>query len=57
MLQLDRKRALVAMKAWAEFLEQGPGLQHHSTFATLEEYLPYRCTDVGHMYLKLSSAL
>lgn len=49
MMALDRPRALSAMRAWAAFVEQGAGRQHHQRFQTLEEYLPYRTRDVGHM--------
>ncbi|KAH8728004.1 fusicoccadiene synthase [Phaeosphaeriaceae sp. PMI808] len=50
MLQLDRERAMVAIKAWATFVEQGCGSKHHTSYKTLAEYLPYRCRDVGHMF-------
>ncbi|KAF2708718.1 terpenoid synthase [Pleomassaria siparia CBS 279.74] len=50
MMQLDKDRTMTAMKAWASFLEQGSGRQHDTAFRTLEEYLPYRCKDVGHMF-------
>jgi hypothetical protein len=49
MLQLDRPRALVAIKAWAAFVEQGCGSKHDTMFKALADYLPYRCQDVGHM--------
>jgi hypothetical protein len=49
MMSLDRPRALAAMRAWAAFVEHGAGRQHHQRFQTLEEYLPYRTKDVGHM--------
>jgi hypothetical protein len=55
MMSIDRPRALKAMCAWATFMEQGAGRQHHLQFRTLEEYLPYRCKDVGHMYVSLPS--
>ncbi|KAI0116203.1 terpenoid synthase [Hypoxylon sp. NC0597] len=50
MISIDRPRALAAMRSWATFLEQGAGRQHHHRFQTLEEYLPYRSKDVGHMF-------
>ncbi|KAF2105873.1 fusicoccadiene synthase [Lophiotrema nucula] len=50
MMEIDRERAMVAMKAWAVFLETSSGREHHKKFNTLEEYLPYRCKDVGHMF-------
>lgn len=49
MVAIDRPRALAAMRAWATFMEEGAGRQHDTRFLTLEEYLPYRCKDVGHM--------
>ncbi|KAI1335897.1 terpenoid synthase [Xylariaceae sp. FL0016] len=50
MLSMDRPRALAAMRAWVTFMEQGTGRQHHQRFKTLDEYLPYRTRDVGHMF-------
>ncbi|KAH8882985.1 terpenoid synthase [Thozetella sp. PMI_491] len=50
MISIDRPRALTAMRAWAAFVEQGAGRQHHHQFQTLDEYLPYRTRDVGHMF-------
>lgn len=47
MLALDRERALTTMKAWAKFMEIASGRRHHTQFATLDEYIPYRSTDVG----------
>ena len=49
MIAIDRPRALAAMSAWTAFMEQGARRQHHHRFQTLEEYLPYRTKDVGHM--------
>ncbi|OCL09522.1 terpenoid synthase [Glonium stellatum] len=50
MISIDRGRAMAAMKAWAAFIEQGAGRQNHTHFRTLDEYLPYRAMDVGHMF-------
>ncbi|KAI1292591.1 terpenoid synthase [Xylaria venustula] len=50
MISIDRPRALIAMRAWTKFLEQGAGRQHHRNFRSLDEYLPYRTKDVGHMF-------
>ncbi|KAK7743724.1 hypothetical protein SLS62_010455 [Diatrype stigma] len=50
MISIDRPRALAAMRAWATFMEQGAGRRHHHRFQTLDEYLPYRTKDVGHMF-------
>lgn len=49
MISIDRERAMSAMRAWATFIEHGAGRQHHTHFRTLDEYLPYRSMDVGHM--------
>lgn len=48
-LALDRERALTTMKAWAKFMEIASGRRHHTRFATLDEYIPYRSTDIGEM--------
>ncbi|KAI9891309.1 MAG: hypothetical protein M1814_002822 [Vezdaea aestivalis] len=50
MLSIDRERALTTMKAWATFVELASGRQHHTRFATLDEYIPYRVIDVGEMF-------
>ncbi|KAK8067601.1 geranylgeranyl diphosphate synthase [Apiospora saccharicola] len=50
MISIDRPRALTAVTAWAAFMEQGAGRRHHDRFRTLDEYLPYRTQDVGHMF-------
>ena len=49
MLALDRERAFTIMKAWAKFVEIASGRQHHTQFATLDEYILYRIMDVGEM--------
>jgi hypothetical protein len=49
MMALDKERALTTMKAWAKFVETASGRQHHTHFATLDEYIPYRVIDVGQM--------
>jgi ophiobolin F synthase len=49
MMAIDPERAMVAIKSWATFLEHASGRQHHIHFNTLEEYIPYRCLDVGYM--------
>ena len=49
MLSLDKERALTTMKAWAKFVELASGRRHHTHFATLDEYIPYRVIDVGQM--------
>jgi ophiobolin F synthase len=49
MMSIDRQRALVAMKAWAAFAQEGSGRQQHKRFSSLDAYLPYRALDVGQM--------
>ncbi|KAL8840164.1 MAG: hypothetical protein Q9176_004012 [Flavoplaca citrina] len=49
MLALDHERALTSTKAWAKFVQLAAGRQNDVTFATLEEYIPYRILDVGEM--------
>lgn len=49
MLNLDKERALTTMKAWGKFVELASGRGHHTHFATLDEYIPYRVIDVGQM--------
>ncbi len=49
MLALDRERALITRNAWAKFVEMASGRQHHTRFATPDEYIPYRIMDVGEM--------
>lgn len=48
-LALDRERPLTTMKAWAKFMEIASGRRHHTPFVTLDEYIPYRSTDIGEM--------
>jgi hypothetical protein len=55
MMSIDRERAITTMKAWAQFVETASGRQHHTHFATLEEYIPYRVIDVGQMYYRCSN--
>ncbi|KAI3326695.1 geranylgeranyl pyrophosphate synthase [Xylariaceae sp. AK1471] len=50
MMAIDAERAIVAVKSWATFVEYASGRQHHVHFNTLEEYIPYRCLDVGYMF-------
>lgn len=49
MMTIDPERAMVAVKSWATFVQHASGRQHHVHFDTLEEYIPYRCLDVGYM--------
>ena len=49
MIAIDKERALATMKAWAKFVENASGRQHHTHFVSLDEYIPYRVIDVGQM--------
>ena len=53
MIAIDKQRALVTMKSWATFVELASGRQHHTHYSSLDEYIPYRSIDVGHMYYSL----
>ncbi|KAI0160238.1 geranylgeranyl pyrophosphate synthase [Xylariaceae sp. FL1272] len=50
MMAIDQEKAMVAIKSWATFVEHASGRQHHEHFDTLEQYIPYRCLDVGYMF-------
>lgn len=50
-MEIDRLAALTAMKAWAQFVQDSSAREHLKSFSTLAEFLPYRCKDVGHMYV------
>jgi hypothetical protein len=49
MAAIDRPRAMVTMKAWAEFLQLTSSRNRRVKFDTLDEYIPYRVWDVGQM--------
>lgn len=49
MLRLDKERATVALKAWAQFAELGSGRHHDTHFKTEAEYIKYRMMDSGMM--------
>jgi hypothetical protein len=51
MLAIDRERAMVTIKAWADFMRGAAGREHHRGFSTLDEYIPYRCADCGEKYI------
>jgi hypothetical protein len=51
MAAIDKPRAMVAMKAWAEFLQLTSSRDRRKQFETLEDYIPYRVWDVGQMYV------
>ncbi|KAF4631128.1 hypothetical protein G7Y89_g7014 [Cudoniella acicularis] len=50
MMGIDPERAMVAVKSWATFVQYASGRHHDVHFNTLEEYIPYRCLDVGYMF-------
>ncbi|EME87121.1 uncharacterized protein MYCFIDRAFT_132843 [Pseudocercospora fijiensis CIRAD86] len=50
MMAIDKKCAVVTMRAWSEFLRVGSSRQHGTIFTRLEDYLPYRVKDVGEMF-------
>jgi hypothetical protein len=50
MLKVDRERAIVAMKAWAEYLESS-GRQHRVQFNSLEGFLEHRAKDAGEKFV------
>ncbi|KAF4628583.1 hypothetical protein G7Y89_g9568 [Cudoniella acicularis] len=51
MAALDRPRALITMKTWAEFLQLTSSRDRSIKFQTLDEYIPYRVWDVGQMLI------
>jgi hypothetical protein len=51
MAAIDKPQAMVAMKAWAEFLQLTSSRDRRKQFETLDEYIPYRVWDVGQMYV------
>ena len=48
MMAIDKPRAIVAMEAWAKFVQQASQPRARST-QTLEEYIPTRVVDVGEL--------
>ncbi|KAI9687154.1 MAG: hypothetical protein M1822_002565 [Bathelium mastoideum] len=51
MVALDRPRAFVTVKAWAEFLQLTLSRNRSIKFETLDEYIPYRVWDVGQILM------
>ncbi|KAJ4361011.1 uncharacterized protein N0V89_001580 [Didymosphaeria variabile] len=51
MAAIDRPRAMVTMKAWAEFLRLTSSRDRQKQFESLEEYIPFRVWDVGQMHM------
>jgi hypothetical protein len=50
MMALDHERAVTTVKSWASFAQNASGKEHHKSFHTLDEYLPYRALDCGQMF-------
>jgi fusicocca-2,10(14)-diene synthase/ophiobolin F synthase len=50
MMAIDRERAMTTTRAWAKFVQLAAGRQNDTTFANLEEYIPYRMLDIGEMW-------
>lgn len=50
MMALDHERAITTAKSWASFVQNASGKEHHKSFHTLDEYLPYRALDCGQMF-------
>lgn len=48
MMAIDKPRAIVAMKAWANFVQHASKPRARST-ETLKEYIPTRVVDVGEL--------
>ena len=51
MMAIDPERAMVVAKSWATGVQHSSRRQEDTDFASLEEYIPYRCFDVGYMYI------
>jgi len=50
MMALDHERAITTAKSWASFVQNASGKEHHKSFHTLDDYLPYRALDCGQMF-------
>lgn len=48
MMSIDRKRAIIAMKAWASFVQLASRTRT-APFETLAEYVPARVIDAGEL--------
>lgn len=48
MMAIDPERATVVTKSWAAGVQHSSTRQDDKQFNTLEEYIPYRCFDVGY---------
>lgn len=49
MMAIDPERAMVVAKSWAAGVQHSSRRQDDTHWNTLEEYIPYRCLDVGYM--------
>ena len=52
MMAIDQERGLTTMKLWQKFVQVVSGRERAEPFTNLEEYLPYRISDAGELYVK-----
>lgn len=50
MMSIDKKRAIITMKAWASFVQLASRTRT-APFATLTEYVPARVIDAGELWV------
>jgi hypothetical protein len=55
MVAIDKPRAMVTAKCWAEFLHLTSSRDRRVKFDTLDDYIPYRVWDVGQMLVSFFS--
>ncbi|KAI4284883.1 MAG: hypothetical protein L6R38_001092 [Xanthoria sp. 2 TBL-2021] len=55
MMAIDKERGLTTMKAWQKFVQVVSSRQRSEPFRSLEEYLPYRISDAGELFVKHNS--
>jgi len=53
MVAIDKPRAMITAKYWAEFLQLTSSRDRRVKFDSLDEYIPYRVWDVGQMWVSL----
>jgi len=51
MVAIDKPRAMITAKYWAEFLQLTSSRDRRVKFDSLDEYIPYRVWDVGQMLM------
>lgn len=47
MMAIDRERAIISFESWMSLIASYPNPRRQDIFHTLEEYLPYRMSEVG----------